>query len=120
MDNIKEAVIAKVLNDDNFVYCLLDALYEQQEGDEKRARASLHKNYKGFRGGDAELFSDFARYLRKHGSLTEKQLAVLRKRTAWGIPRIAHYWRQAEHFLPCWEATAQKEVGGSGAEGEAA
>lgn len=55
------------------------AVYDKQTADEKQTETTRHSNGVGFRGSDAEFLSSLANRYITRGSLTEKQLATLKK-----------------------------------------
>lgn len=73
--------IVEALNrSEAFVGRAVYALYERQTRDEQDAGVTVHHNKVGFSGCDAEILSSFARFWKKTGFLTPKQVALARKK----------------------------------------
>ena len=75
-DLIKE----KINTSDVAVKRALLRLYSFQTEDEKLYGAVYHTNGKGFNGTDAEILSSFATQLLSRGWLSDKQIAIARKK----------------------------------------
>lgn len=83
----KETILDLLNKSDKAVCRAVVAIWKRQTADEQQAQATAHKNGIGFAAFDAEILSSFAEQYNKRGSLSEKQIALARK-------RIVHYWRQ--------------------------
>lgn len=55
-------------------------LFELQTEDEKNSDSTGHNNGVGYNGTDAFIMSKFAKFFNKYGYLTEKQLAIARRK----------------------------------------
>lgn len=67
-------------NDDRFLCRAILKLYNEQTEDEKTIGNTKHSNGVGFNKFDAEIMSSFAEFMQRAGFLTEKQIAVARKK----------------------------------------
>jgi len=83
-----------ILSDTRFVQWALLFLYSEQTAVEKVSQKSIGKNGRGFSGPDAKPLSLMAESLIKTGSLTAKQIVVLRKQGNPGYSRLGKYRRQ--------------------------
>ena len=63
------------------------AIYGAQTADEQRSGGTYYQNGVGFTGADGGFGSSIARQINEKGSLTEKQVAALRR-------MMPKYWRQ--------------------------
>lgn len=77
-------------NDDQCCKALL-ALYARQTDDEQVSATTKVHNGVGFTAYDAEILTSMAEGYKKYGRLTEKQLAVVRK-------KLVHYKRQLQEI----------------------
>lgn len=64
-------------------------IYERQTADEQASQTTKVHNGIGFTGADAHILSSFAQQVQRGRKLSEKQMAILRK-------RIPKYARQLE------------------------
>lgn len=69
-------------------------LHDRQTADERARQATAHHNSRGFNGTDAPILSSFADRIRSGRSLTDRQLAVVRKARRGGFSMLAKYHRQ--------------------------
>lgn len=74
-------------NSDKAVVRALEVLYAKQTATEQATDQTQEHNGVGFSGRDAELLSSFAKFYKRAGFLTEKQMGIARQ-------RLMKYWRQ--------------------------
>lgn len=60
----------------------LMAIYNHQTEDEKASALTKHENGIGFNGVDANILTLFAKHYKEHGWLSNRQLALIRKKMA--------------------------------------
>jgi hypothetical protein len=63
------------------------AIYNRQTAEEKSVGDTVEENGIGFTGADGEILSSLAEQYRSRGSLSVKQMAILKK-------KMPKYWRQ--------------------------
>lgn len=63
------------------------AIYAHQTASEQNCGGTIEDNGVGFSGVDAVILSSFATYYKRFGRLSEKQMAIARK-------KIKKYWNQ--------------------------
>ncbi len=84
MSPMEEKVVAVLARTDKaateFVGRAVYALFERQTRDEQALDATMLHNGVGFSGCDAEILSSFAKFWKKTGFLTPKQLVIARKK----------------------------------------
>ena len=84
MSPMEEKVVAALSRTDKagdgFVGRAVYALFERQTNEEQNADMTVHQNGVGFSGCDAEILSSFAKFWKKTGFLTPKQLVLARKK----------------------------------------
>jgi hypothetical protein len=90
----------------------LQVLYDRQTAQEKSGGVTINKNAQGFTAFDADIFSSFVRWIRAGHALSARQLAVCRKRNAYGIMRLGKYYRQL------LEEIARKQTAGVSSQGD--
>ena len=83
----KERVLALLEANDKAVIRALECLYNRQTSEERTLGQNVEHNGRGFTSYDADLLTSFVEFYRNAGFLTQKQLAVARK-------KLAKYWRQ--------------------------
>lgn len=71
-------------------------LYNRQTKDEKQSRSVRRENGIGFTPADAQFMSSCAVHVINGRHMSEKQMYLLQKPNAKGVPRIAKYWRQLQ------------------------
>lgn len=80
-DNARKQYIAsKIETCDNWLYKAILAIFKRQTQDEQSSDNTKHANQKGFNGADAYILSQYAKWIERHGRLSDKQKAVARKR----------------------------------------
>ena len=84
---ISEFLKKKLRTDSKWAVRALVVVYSNQTHEEKSREGTIEFNGVGFTGCDAEFLTSLAKGLEKYGSLTAKQIIVLKK-------GIAKYWRQ--------------------------
>lgn len=83
----KEAIQTLVVTNDKAAVKALLTIYSLQTEAEKAIEQTTEQNGVGFTGTDAEILTSFATFFQRTGFLTEKQMALLKK-------RITKYWKQ--------------------------
>lgn len=83
----KETVQELLASNDVAVLRALVAIYNNQTDEEQSSERTYYDNGIGFSGIDGEILSSFAKQLLKRGSLSEKQMVILRK-------KMKKYWKQ--------------------------
>lgn len=76
----KETIKAKLAVDDRWLLRGLVAIYNKQTEDEKAVGVTAHDNGIGFNGVDAEILTSIAQQNIARGSVSPKQLAIVRKK----------------------------------------
>ncbi len=71
---------SNLAEDDRWVIRGMLAIYEKQTADEKEIKATTEHNGVGFSGCDAEILSSFAEQWIQRGSLSPRQMEILRKK----------------------------------------
>jgi len=103
----KSTISDLLMRSDKAVERAIVLLYNRQTADEQASFATRHRNGRGFAGGDAEIFTSFARRVLSGRPLTPKQLAVARKPGKAGYAKLAKYWRQLAEEIRAKEARSQ-------------
>ena len=92
----KKALLAalkeRLAQDDRWALRALTVVYRNQTADEQRAEQTIEHNGIGFSGPDAEILSSFARQYQQRGSLSPRQMTVLRRKIpsyAGQVARVA-------------------------------
>ena len=92
----KKALLAalkeRLAQDDRWALRALTVVYMNQTADEQRAQQTIEHNGIGFSGPDAEILSSFARQYQQRGSLSPRQMNVLRRKIpshAGQVARVA-------------------------------
>lgn len=75
-----EEIVAALERSTVFVEHAVCALYERQTRDEQQIGQTVIHNKVGFSGCDAEILTSFAKFCKKAGFLTPKQVALARKK----------------------------------------
>jgi len=83
----KENIQHLLATNDRAVERALVQIYYRQTDDEKNVHMTKHSNGVGFTAFDAEFLTELAQKCIKYNGLTEKQLAVARK-------KMTKYWKQ--------------------------
>jgi len=78
-EQLIEALKKQIANNDNQALKALKTIYANQTFDEKRIEATAHNNGIGFSGKDAKILSSFAKQLNYRGSLSPKQMAIVKR-----------------------------------------
>ena len=79
----KEMIAAlkeRLASDDRWALRALLLVYRNQTDDEQHAQATLEHNGIGFSGPDAEILSSFAQQYQRRGTLSPKQMHVLKRK----------------------------------------
>ena len=74
------ALKQKLATDDRWALRALTLVYRNQTADEQNAQQTLEHNGIGFSGPDAEILSSFAQQYQRRGSLSPKQMHVLKRK----------------------------------------
>ena len=92
----KKALLAalkeRLAQDDRWALRALTVVYMNQTADERRVQQTIEHNGIGFSGPDAEILSSFARQYQQRGSLSPRQMNVLRRKIpsyAGQVARVA-------------------------------
>jgi hypothetical protein len=75
-----EQLRQRLASNDRWALRALMRIYQNQTADEQCREATIERNGIGFTGPDAEIMTSFARQYQRRGWLTEKQMAILRRR----------------------------------------
>ena len=79
----KEMIAAlkeRLVSDDRWALRALLLVYRNQTDDEQHAQATLEHNGIGFSGPDAEILSSFAQQYQRRGTLSPRQMHVLKRK----------------------------------------
>jgi hypothetical protein len=79
----KEMIAAlkeRLAKDDRWALRALTLVYQNQTADEQNAQATLEHNGIGFSGPDAEILSSFAQQYQRRGTLSPRQMHVLKRK----------------------------------------
>ena len=90
------ALKERLAQDDRWALRALTVVYRNQTADEQRAQQTIEHNGIGFSGPDAEILSSFARQYQQRGSLSPRQMNVLRRKLpsyAGQVARVADMTR---------------------------
>lgn len=90
----KEAIIELLKTNDKAVAHALVVLHDRQTADEQAQEGTRYLNGMGFRPSHARMGSSMAKYFKRTGRLTEKQVAYWRVTDKTGAMRIGIYTRQ--------------------------
>lgn len=75
-----ETIRENILTNDRWTIRGLMAIYNYQTEQEKDAQETLVFNNVGFNGADGKLMSSMAEFYKRNNYLTEKQIALVRRR----------------------------------------
>ncbi len=75
----KQELLDKIKESDEWAIGAMLTIYRKQTSDEQDHGNTVHENKIGFSGADASIMSSMSQFFTKRGSLTEKQLAYVRK-----------------------------------------
>ena len=70
----------RLSSNDRWALRALMRIYQNQTADEQCRETTIERNGIGFTGPDAEILTSFARQYQRRGSLTERQMMILRRR----------------------------------------
>ena len=90
------ALKERLAQDDRWALRALTVVYMNQTADEQRVQQTIEHNGIGFSGPDAEILSSFARQYQQRGSLSPRQMHVLRRKIpsyAGQVARVADMTR---------------------------
>ena len=90
------ALKERLAQDDRWALRALTVVYMNQTADERRVEQTIEHNGIGFSGPDAEILSSFARQYQQRGSLSPRQMHVLRRKIpsyAGQVARVADMTR---------------------------
>lgn len=76
----KEEIKTLIESNDKMVCVSLKQLYNKQTEDERIDKQTSNRNGVGFNGVDAPILSSFAEFYISHGYLSQKQIAIARKK----------------------------------------
>ena len=86
------ALKRRLATDDRWALRALTLVYRNQTADEQNAQQTIEHNGIGFSGPDAEILSSFARQYQRRGSLSPKQMHLLKRKIpsyAGQVARVA-------------------------------
>lgn len=98
----KEAIQKLLAEDDRAIARALLVLNERQTSDEQAQEGTRWLNGMGFRPCHARMGTSMAKFFKRNGFLTPKQIAYWRVKDRTGNTRIEIYWKQLQ------EAAAMK------------
>jgi len=75
-----EQLRLRLASQDRWALRALLRIYQNQTADEQCREATIERNGIGFSGPDAEILTSFARQYQQRGWLSDKQMAILRRR----------------------------------------
>ena len=81
--NKKELIAAlkeRLATDDRWALRALRLVYRNQTADEQASQQTIEHNGIGFTGPDAEILSSFAQQYQRRGTLSPRQMNLLRKK----------------------------------------
>lgn len=113
-------IVNLLRTNDKAVVRALVVLNERQTTDEQNSERTKHRNDRGFRPCHAKMGTSMAKFYKRNGYLSPKQIAYWRKEGKEGM-RIAIYWRQllAEaHKKAAMVAEDEREMQRMEAEGD--
>lgn len=84
---MQEAYLKSLLSQDKGARRGLLLIFENQTEDEQNSECTMSHNNIGFTGVDGEILSSFAKQFIQRGSLSPKQMNLLKK-------KMPKYWRQ--------------------------
>jgi hypothetical protein len=90
-----EQLRQRLASKDRWALRALMRIYQNQTADEQNSETTIERNGIGFTGPYAEILSSFARQYQRRGSLSERQMIILRR-------RIPAYARQ---IVQCTDTT---------------
>lgn len=99
-----DTIKAKLQTSDQAVKNALLRLYGWQTADEQQEGATREQNGKGFNGADSEILSSFSEQLKTKGWLSQKQIAIARK-------RVLKYTRQIFTYMADTQQATFKQFG---------
>ena len=70
----------RLASNDRWALRALMRIYHNQTADEQNSESTIERNGIGFTGPDAEILTSFARQYQRRGSLSERQMIILRRR----------------------------------------
>ena len=100
----KETIQHLLATDDRAVARALLVLTDRQTADEQASENTRYLNGMGFRPCHAKMGTSMAKFFRRNGYLTPKQIAYWRGKDRTGSTRIEIYWKQLQ------EAAAMKKA----------
>jgi hypothetical protein len=75
-----EQLRQRLASNDRWALRALMRIYHNQTADEQNSESTIERNCIGFTGPDAEILTSFARQYQRRGSLSPKQMIILRRR----------------------------------------
>jgi len=75
-----EQLRQRLIGNDRWALRALLRIYQNQTADEQTSERTIDRNGIGFSGPDAEILTSFARQYQQRGWLSDKQMAILRRR----------------------------------------
>ncbi len=75
-----EQLRQRLASNDRWALRALMRIYHNQTADEQNSESTIERNGIGFTGPDAEILTSFARQYQRRGSLSERQMIILRRR----------------------------------------
>jgi hypothetical protein len=105
----KDYIVKLLETRDEAVVRALVVLYNRQTAAEQSLQTTSEANGRGFTGFDGKIGCNMAQFYLRNGYLSEKQIAVWRKRDKRGNMKIARYWRQLLEEAEAKQAAKAKE-----------
>jgi len=98
----KEEIKELMERRDNVLITCMLRIYNQQTETERCYGETLEANGKGFNGCDAEILSSFCRFYKENNFLTQRQIALARK-------KMKKYSKQVADLANAHERAKEKE-----------
>jgi hypothetical protein len=92
----KRIVRDKLATDNQWLVRGMVALYNRQTEDEKAAEGTRYLNRRGFNSSDAIILTSFAKQWQRRAWLSDKQMAILRRKMAKYAGQLARIARGEE------------------------
>lgn len=96
---------------EGFIGRAVYALFERQTRDEQALDTTVVHNGVGFSGADAEILSSFAKFWKKAGFLTAKQIALARKKLPKYRKQLAEIAAEKAPAKEAREITDASDIG---------
>lgn len=94
--NAKSLVKGKLANDPAWLIAGMLALYGRQTEDEQSAQHTKYRNARGFNSADSEILTSFSLQWKRRTWLSDKQMAILRRKMSKYAGQLARIARGEE------------------------